>query len=145
MNAESLFSVLNLLAVAGWLLLLLMPRNRTAVAIAGTAIPLVLAAVYFVVVAVNWSSARGSFSTLHGVAELFSNPWLLLAGWVHYLAFDLFVGTWETRDAMTQHMPRWLLSVTLLLTFLFGPVGFLLYSISRSVAGREGHPRGALT
>jgi hypothetical protein len=36
---------------------------------------------------------------LSAVAMLFSNPWLLLAGWTHYLAFDLFIGSWKLRDA----------------------------------------------
>jgi hypothetical protein len=131
MSAEALFSAANMVALAGWLLLLVVPRNRLATTVAGTIIPLVLAAVYLVVLAMNWGSARGSFSTLHGVAELFANPWLLLAGWVHYLAFDLFVGTWETRDAMAHGVPRWLLVPSLLLTFMFGPVGFLAYSATR--------------
>jgi hypothetical protein len=131
MSAETLFSAANLIAVAGWLLLLAVPRNRIATTVAGTAIPLLLAVVYLVVLAMNWGNARGSFSTLHGVAELFANPWLLLAGWVHYLAFDLFVGTWETRDAMANGVPRWLLVPSLLLTFMFGPVGFLTYSATR--------------
>jgi hypothetical protein len=134
MSAETLFSLANLVAVAGWLLLIALPRNRTATAVAGTGIPLLMAALYLTVLAVNWGNARGSFSTLHGVAELFSNPWLLLAGWIHYLAFDLFVGTWETRDAMAHGVPRWLLVPSLLLTFLFGPVGFLAYNVSRGVA-----------
>ncbi len=131
MSAETLFSAANMVALAGWLLLLVLPRNRTATTVAGTVIPLLLAFVYLVVLATNWGNARGSFSTLHGVAELFANPWLLLAGWVHYLAFDLFVGTWETRDAMAHGVPRWLLVPSLLLTFLFGPVGFLAYSATR--------------
>lgn len=131
MSAETLFSAANMVALVGWLLLLVVPRNRMATTVAGTVIPLLLAAVYLVVLAMNWGNARGSFSTLHGVAELFANPWLLLAGWVHYLAFDLFVGTWETRDAMAHGVPRWLLVPSLLLTFMFGPVGFLAYSATR--------------
>ena len=59
----------------------------------------VLAAVYTVIIALTFSTAEGGFSSLSEVARLFSNPWLLLAGWIHYLAFDLLVGTWETRDA----------------------------------------------
>jgi hypothetical protein len=52
------------------------------------------------------ADTRGGFSSLAAVAELFSNQWLLLAGWVHYLAFDLFVGTWETRDAVDREPGR---------------------------------------
>ncbi len=80
---------------------------------------------------INWGGSRGGFSSLHGVAELFSNPWLLLAGWVHYLAFDLFVGTWEVRDSLERGVPRLLVVPCLLLTFMLGPVGFLTYHVTR--------------
>ena len=65
--------------------------------------------------------------TIGAVATLFSNPWALLAGWIHYLAFDLLIGTWETRDAREHGVPHVLLVPCLLLTFLFGPAGWLLY------------------
>jgi hypothetical protein len=127
MDAERLFSIVNPAATVGWLLLLMAPRRRWATFAAGTLIPILLAAVYLGLLLLHWSEGRGGFSTLQGVTDLFANPWLLLAGWVHYLAFDLVVGTWETRDAMERGVSRWLLAPCLLATFLFGPVGFLVY------------------
>ena len=134
MNAETLFSLSNLVAVAGWLVLLAAPRSPKGLALAGTWIPLTLASLYLVLIALHWGDASGSFSSLSGVAELFSNRWLLLAGWTHYLAFDLFVGTWETRDAIARGVSRWLLAPCLVLTFLFGPIGWLAYQIVRQRA-----------
>ena len=139
MNPESIFAAANLVAVAGWLLLLLAPRNRWASLAAGTVIPMTLATAYLLLLAVNWSGSRGGFSSLRAVAELFSNPWLLLAGWVHYLAFDLFVGTWEVRDSLQHGVPRLLVVPCLLLTFLFGPVGFLTYQVTRRLTAVSGH------
>ena len=52
---------------------------------------------------------------------------MLLAGWIHYLAFDLLIGTWETRDARERGLPHLLLVPCLVLTFLLGPAGWLLY------------------
>src|SRR5215831_3015326 len=75
----------------------------------------------------------GGFSTLAGVGTLFSNPWLLLAGWMHYLAFDLLVGSWELEDAAERGIPHWIVVPCLLLTFMFGPAGWLLYRIVRSI------------
>jgi hypothetical protein len=135
MTAEGVFSAVNMLALVGWLLLLAAPRQQLATTVAGTAIPLVLAGAYLILLVLHAGGSRGGFSSLQGVAELFSNPWLLLAGWVHYLAFDLFVGTWETRDAIQRGIPRWLLIPCLLLTFLVGPVGFLAYHVTRRVRG----------
>ena len=58
---------------------------------------------------------------------LFDNPWALLAGWTHYLAFDLFIGGWEVRDAQRRGIPHLLIVPALVLTFLLGPAGLLLY------------------
>jgi len=55
---------------------------------------------------------------------------------VHYLAFDLFVGTWETRDAAGRGISRWLVAPCLLLTFLFGPIGWLSYHLVRRARAR---------
>ncbi len=93
----------------------------------GIVIPLSLAVVYAVVLASNIVGAPGGFSSLQEVAELFSKRWLLLAGWVHYLAFDLFIGAWEVRDATERGVPRLLVAPCLVLTFLFGPIGLLCY------------------
>jgi hypothetical protein len=67
---------------------------------------------------------------------LFQNRAMLLAGWVHYLAFDLFVGSWEVRDAQRIGIAHYLVVPCLVLTFLFGPAGWLLYLLIRNVALR---------
>jgi hypothetical protein len=123
--------------VAGWLLLAVSPRWPRLVDVAGRVFPAAFAAIYIVVIAANWSSSEGSFSSLSGVAQLFANPWLLLAGWTHYLAFDLFVGAWEVRDARDRGVPHLLVVPCLLLTFLFGPAGWLLYLGVRTAAARR--------
>jgi hypothetical protein len=134
MSAQQLFSLLNLAAVAGWLLLALSPRWPRLVDVAGRVFPAAFAGIYIVVIATNWSSSEGSFSSLSGVAQLFADPWLLLAGWTHYLAFDLFVGAWEVRDARDRGISHLAVLPCLLLTFLFGPAGWLLYLGVRTAA-----------
>jgi hypothetical protein len=134
MTMEGLFSACNLLAMVGWLLLLAVPRNRKAMAVAGTVIPLTLAAVYLAVFLLHARGSEGGFSSLAGVALLFGNHWLLLAGWIHYLAFDLFIGAWETRDALARGVPRLLLAPCLLMTFMLGPIGLLCYHVVRARA-----------
>ena len=132
MTMEGVFSACNMLALVGWLLLLALPRNQRALRIAGTVIPLLLAEVYLVVFLLNVRGSSGGFSSLAGVAQLFANHWLLLAGWVHYLAFDLFIGAWETRDAMARGVSRLLLAPCLFMTFMLGPIGLLCYHIVRA-------------
>lgn len=124
---ETVFSICSTLAMGGWLLLITLPRQRLAHLIASVAIPLTIAVVYLVLIVQHFGSADGGFGSLADVQRLFANPALLLAGWVHYLAFDLFIGAWEVRDAQRRGVPHLLVVPCLLLTFLFGPIGLLAY------------------
>jgi len=135
MTPEKVFSIVNPIAVVGWILLIAVPRQRWAANVAAWAIPGLLAIAYVSVVATHIIGSPGGFSSLPAVATLFANPWLLLAGWIHYLAFDLFVGSWEARDARERGVPHLALVPCLLLTFLFGPAGWLLYLLARRVPG----------
>jgi hypothetical protein len=74
------------------------------------------------------------------VRTLFENPWGLLAGWTHYLAFDLFIGGWEVRDAQRRGIPHLLVVPALVLTFLLGPGGLLLYLAIRSFVPNKMSP-----
>jgi hypothetical protein len=128
MSPERLFIVSNAIAMLSWLMLVVLPGRRWVTDIVtGTAVPALFGFLYLGIVVTTFGSAEGGFSTLEGVASLFANPWLLLAGWVHYLAFDLLIGTWEARDARRRGVRHLLLVPCLLLTFMFGPVGWLLY------------------
>jgi Domain of unknown function (DUF4281) len=132
MSPHDLFSLLNAVALGTWVLLALFPRRRWVAAIlAGWAVPAFFALVYVAIVAATLPGSEGGFSSLSAVATLFTNPWILLAGWTHYLAFDLLVGAWEVRDAGERRIPHWRVLPCLLLTFLFGPAGWLLYLILR--------------
>ena len=138
---DFLFSLANALALPGWALLVLAPRWRgtQALVLSGTW-PLGLAALYAVFIARHYLGAHGGeggFGSLAQVAALFHDPWALLAGWVHYLSFDLFVGAWETRDAQRRSVSHWALVPALALTFLFGPVGLLVYFGVRAALGQK--------
>ena len=133
MTPDQLFAATNTMAILSWLLLATLPGRRWVTDIVtGKVIPMIFAAVYVGIVVTTFAGAEGSFSTLSGVATLFSNPWLLLAGWVHYLAFDLLIGTWEARDARDRQVPHLLLVPSLFLTLMFGPAGWLLYMMIRT-------------
>src|SRR5687767_3497311 len=137
MTAEQAFSVSNGVAVAGWLMLILGFRARwVAEVVTGAVLPLLFAVLYAGLLAAHWGEREGGFGSITGVQALFSNQWLLLAGWVHYLAFDLFVGSWQVRDARKQGIPHLVLIPGLILTFLFGPVGLLVYFVIRLIRTR---------
>jgi hypothetical protein len=137
MSPEQIFAAANAIAALSWLLLAILPRRRWVIDIVtGRAVPMLFAVLYIAIVATTFGTADGSFSTLAGVASLFGNRWLLLAGWVHYLTFDLLIGTWEARDARERGVPHLLLIPCLFFTFMFGPAGWLLYMGVRAIPGR---------
>ena len=140
MTAAQVFAIANPFALLGWIVLaaaIVLKRPWLRDVVAGRLWPLALAALYVVALALGWGTTGGNFSSLAGVRQLFSGDWPLLAGWVHYLAFDLFVGAWIAAEAERAGLSRLWLVPVLPLTFLFGPAGFLLFFAIRSaVAGR---------
>ena len=138
MSPELIFSIANVVALCCWLLLIVLPgRKWVTHTVAGIAVPGAFATLYSVIVLMYFAGAKGGFSSLGNVATLFaSSSWILLAGWIHYLAFDLLVGTWEARDSRERGVPHLLLVPCLFLTFMFGPAGWLLYLGVRSLASR---------
>jgi hypothetical protein len=138
MSLDTLFGAANLLALAGWICLAVAPRMpRWSDRIAAWIVPGLLAALYLAVLLAYAGGASGGFSTLDGVAELFRNRAVLLAGWVHYLAFDLAIGAWEVRDARRRGTRFAFVLPCLALTFLAGPVGWLLHLAVRTWAPRR--------
>lgn len=127
MSPDTVFAACSALAGLGWILLMAWPATPSVRRVAGLMLPGVLAAVY--VAALGWHARElsGGFGSLDAVAQLFTHRWALLAGWVHFLAFDLFVGGWMAADASARRMGRLGLVPLLLLTFLFGPAGLLAY------------------
>src|SRR5689334_22171525 len=124
MSPETIFSICNLVALGGWFLLIFAGWTRWgATLVSGVILPLLFAVAYSVLIAMHWSETPGGFGSLTGVAALFSNHWLLLAGWIHYLAFDLFIGSWQVRDSLKHGIPALAVIPCLILTFLFGPAG----------------------
>ena len=134
MSPQQVFSIANAVALLAWIMLAVLPGRLWVTRMITTkVVPSLLAVLYTAIVVSLFGHTPGGFSTLAGVGMLFSNPWLLLAGWVHYLAFDLLVGSWELQDAREHGIPHWTVVPCLALTFLFGPSGWLLYTILRSI------------
>ena len=134
MSLEQIFSLSGLIAMTGWAGLVLAPRwTVTRDWLAPVIAPLLIAMVYVWLMTSNSRPEGGGFGSLQEVTLLFSDPHLLLAGWIHYLAFDLFVGAWEVRDAQRQGIHHLLVIPCLFATLMAGPGGLALYWLIRSV------------
>lgn len=153
MTAENVFSIANGFALVGWLVLayaVLRGRDGLRDRVAGFWWPIALCALYATLLAMFFGASEGGFDSLANVKKLFTSDWATLAGWVHYLAFDLFVGAWIARETVAVGMSRLWLVPILPATFLFGPVGLLLFAIakfagSRKIESNQSHSRAAAT
>lgn len=145
MPADLLFQYTGPPALLGWLALALSPlAPRLADIFAALVIPAILSVAYAGLILAHWSEAPGGFGSLAQVMALFTSPPVALAGWVHYLAFDLFVGAWITRTARVERIAHLLVLPCLVLTFLFGPAGFLAFTALRATYAARARMIGAV-
>lgn len=127
---DTIFSVCGAMAMIGWAGLVLLPGRRFVVEIlARVLIPAAIGLTYVVLMATQIGTApeAAGFGSLAAVSALFSVDALLLAGWIHYLAFDLFVGTWEVTDSRREGIHHLVIIPCLIATFMVGPAGLALY------------------
>ena len=144
---DGLFGAVNLLAMICWLVLILAPRrplSETFVMYGGTGL---LCAAYAVLISGVVSgliepvkvpgSEGGGFMSIPEVRALFMSDGGVTIGWIHYLAFDLFVGLWIAKDADAKGFSRLLQAPILLLTFVAGPFGLFLWLLIREKRARQ--------
>lgn len=138
MKAETVFQICNTIAPIGWLLMAVAPKwTWTRKLILSGLLPLLLSLPYLTIIVTTFGDSGGDFGSLAGVMKLFESPWAVTAGWIHYLAFDMFIGAWEVSDSQKHGIAHWKVIPCLVLTFLFGPIGLLCYSVLRYAKTRH--------
>lgn len=145
---ETIFSACGYLAMLGWAGLVLLPGKRLVVeVISRLVIPGLIGLVYIYVMLTHAGTApaEGGFGSLAQVKALFTVDALLLAGWIHYLAFDLFVGSWVVSDSRNQGIHHLIIVPVLFATFMLGPAGLVVYLLIRSVAALVAKRRQSAT
>lgn len=142
-DAQEAFLIFNYGIIPAWLLLALAPAWRgTQLIVHSIWIPCLLGAAYAFLLLGNifagGAPEGAGMDSLVAVQLLLGSEGGALVGWIHYLAFDLFVGAWITRDAMRRDFDRWALIPCLFFTLMFGPAGLLLYLLLRVLTGKGG-------
>jgi len=135
-DPSTAFRIGGYLAMLGWIglfaSLFVAAARPTAQLAARIAIPALLALAYGLLIWTGFGEVQGGgFGSIADVRALFTSDSALAAGWLHYLAFDLFVGSWIAADGFERCIPALLILPCLPLTFLFGPLGLLLYLVLR--------------
>jgi hypothetical protein len=135
---DTVYSLMNLFVLPFWLLLAFAPRWRfTPLFVHSALVPLLVGTFYLLYLGGalfgGGGPAGGGFGSLDGLKILFSYKPALIAGWAHYLVFDLFIGAWIVRDAQRRRIHHWLVVPILFFTLMAGPFGLLLYMLLRGL------------
>jgi hypothetical protein len=141
MDWNAVFEGASTLALVAWGTLILLPRWAALVGTLRFGVLGVLALLYVTLIfGYFFSVDGGGFNSIAEVRALFASDPVLVAGWVHYLAFDLFVGIWIGARADAMGVSRFLQAPILLATFMFGPLGLALFYavLAASRFGRRG-------
>lgn len=142
MDWSFVFSAVNIVALVAWVALIALPRAPALLsAIMYLGVGLLCLAYTLglagVVSGLLPNEGGGSIDmTIEGVRGFFGSDAGVTIGWIHYLAFDLFVGLWVARDADAKFFSRWVQAPVLLATFLVGPVGLLVWLVIRERRAR---------
>jgi len=139
MSPDSVFQTCSTIAMVGWIVLLIISPfwssfDKFLIGIIITLFAIVYAWLIFQVFT---PGDFEKFSSLNGVMELFTDKTAVTAGWVHYLAFDLLTGIWIKKNAQKYNIHHLILIPCLLLTFMLGPIGLLLYLLVRSIKTKQ--------
>ena len=148
MNWTFLFGFINVLALAGWVMLALLPRGPKTSAIILYGCVTILSLVYLVIFAllfaklidpgaVAGASGQGDFRSIAGIRGLFASDGGIVIGWTHYLAFDLFVGLWIAKDADNKGFSRMVQLPFLFATLMAGPIGLFAWLVTREARARR--------
>lgn len=139
-DPDLVFRLSSGLALMSWVALIASPPSARwaprARWFGGRVVPAILSAGYLLMLALHWRG-EGGFGSANEVRALFDVPGLLVAGWMHYLAFDLFIGVWIATRSAEIGLPHGAVIPLLLLTFMLGPLGFLAFVAIRALRERR--------
>ncbi len=139
MTPTEVFSISGMIAMPMWILMIFLPKWKvTKFLIDFKIIPLLLAVVYAIYIfqAIQIGGMM-DFGSLASVMALFTEENAVLAGWVHYLAFDLVVGMWMLDQNKELKIHQVVMAPCLFATFMFGPIGFLLFMIIKTFKQKQ--------
>ena len=135
---ENMYLWTNLGILPFWLMLIFIPNSRiTQIFVNSIIAPLILAAavIYVIYQAVLIEEpiydVFNLYLSLDNLYTIFASESLLLVFWIHFLAINLFLGSWVSRDGVRYNISKKVIFTPLILIYFAGPVGLVLYWMIR--------------
>ena len=141
---ENVYLWVNFAILPFWLMLIFLPNIKiTQILLNSIILPLILSATYVYVIYQSIlvdNSIVNILKLYTGIDNLyiaFEEKSLLLVFWLHFLAINIFLGTWVSRDAIKYNIPRKLTFMPLILIYFCGPLGLVFYWLFRVFYARR--------
>ena len=138
LSFENIYLWVNIGILPFWLMLIIIPNSRLAqIFVNSIVLPLVLATTYIYVIyqAIILDESIIDifklFLSLENLYIVFASESFLLVFWIHFLALNLFLGSWVSRDGVKYNIPRSITFLPLILIYFTGPLGLVLYWLIR--------------
>ena len=135
---EAVYLWANFGVLPFWFMLIIIPNSKiTQILINSVILPLILASAYCYTIYQTILLEEPIFEifklylSLDNLYTVFATESFLLVFWLHFLALNLFLGSWVSRDGVKYNMPRSSTSISLILIYFTGPLGLVLYWIIR--------------
>ena len=135
---EMVYLWLNLGVLPFWLVLIIFPQSQIARFFTTSIFPILILSffyTYLIYIAYldNYDFLQNFklYLGLNEISNLFDNKSFLILFWAHFLAMNLFCGSWIVKDSQLFHMNKFIVSLPLIITYFIGPIGLFLYWIIR--------------
>ena len=135
---ETLYMWINLGVLPFWFILIVFPQSHLSRIFVTSIFPFfILSGVYIFILYKSFLIGYdfdGNFTLYLGLSELsrlFEDHLYIMIFWTHFIAINLFIGGWITKDSQKFSINKVLLAIPLIITYLIGPIGLFLYWIIR--------------
>jgi len=137
-TVEILYYWVNLGVLPFWLILIFFPQSNICKYFVTSIFPIiVLSGAYIFMIYKSYLNSynfNGNFNLYFGIesiSELFANETFLMMFWIHFISINLFTGSWIVKDSQKFMMNKIILIIPLIITYLIGPLGLLVYWLIR--------------
>jgi len=135
---EILYYWVNLGALPFWLILIFFPNSKICRIFVTSIFPfLILSGAYIFILyksylsSYDYSSNFDLYLNKDNLKNLLSNDYFLIMFWVHFISINLFTGGWIVKDSQKFTINKFLIIVPLVITYLIGPIGLIVYWLIR--------------